>query len=148
MFNSDLTAASLVLGISALAWTQAIHFSPLGGIFVRFVLGILTLLGLVLLLKGLWFPRMGLWQQPGEDFRLVLSMGGGMAAYLVLIPYLGFLLASILFFSLTSWLLDRHAHAEKRFLHSCSAGIGLTVLFFLAFKYALSVPLPAGVLWG
>ena len=52
MFNSDLAAASLVLGISAVAWTRAIHFSPMGGIFVRFVLGILTLLRLILLLKS------------------------------------------------------------------------------------------------
>jgi len=59
-----------------------------------------------------------------------------------------FLLASILVFSFTSWLRDRQVHAKLRFLRSCGAGIGLTLLFFFAFKYALSVPLPSGVLWG
>ena len=54
--------------------------------------------------------------------------------YVALIPYLGFLVASILLLALTCWLLDRRAHAEKHYLRSCSAGIGLTLLLFFAFK--------------
>ncbi|NLN16656.1 MAG: tripartite tricarboxylate transporter TctB family protein [Firmicutes bacterium] len=147
MFNSDLTAASLLLGICTLTWARAMHFSPMGGVFVRFVIGILALLGFILLLKGLWLPEMVLVKGTG-DYRLVLLVALLMTFYVALIPYLGFLVASILLFALTCWLLDRRAHAEKHFLRSCSAGIGLTLLFFFAFKYGLSVPLPMGVLWG
>ena len=66
MFNSDLTCrvpsprhfAPPHLG-------RAMHFSPMGGVFVRFVIGILALLGFILLLKGLWLPEMGSCQRDG-----------------------------------------------------------------------------------
>lgn len=151
MWNSDILSGVLVLGVTALAWTQSRDFSYYGGVFVDWVLVVLAVLGLILLVSGIRN------QKTAEKIRFtraqirrLLGLGGALVGYLFLIYLVGFVLGSIVSYAFICLML---CSEEKRFTlrawaESAGAGTLITALFYVVFKYALLVPLPAGVLFG
>lgn len=67
---------------------------------------------------------------------------GGMAAYIVLIPVLGFLLASALAMSVISWVIS----TRRKALRAAVIGVALAIVVDWTFRFLLNVNLPSG-LW-
>jgi putative tricarboxylic transport membrane protein len=147
MKTADRIAALLLLGICLYAWLEARLFSPLSALFPRvivIVLGALTLLLFVLSFVS-----------PGKEKVFVLVQGNAlplaltvlmMTAWIVLIGVLGFLVTSLLMFSLMTTVLERRERRPVRIVVRVAAVCAVTVLFYLFFDRLLLVSFPRGLL--
>ena len=148
MSNSNLLTGLLTLAISGLAFFQSRPLTFLGRVFVDWTLFILGILGVSLVIKGLFTQ--------GQDKTMagVKGIGGvwltifGLSIYLMLIPVLGFIIASTAWFTLSGVLLSPRSKQSSLSTWWRSFGVGLlvTFIFYVLFKLALAVPLPGGVL--
>ncbi len=100
----------------------------------------LLVLSVSLLVQGLRMaadePRSG--DSDGRSFPAFLFLGV-FAVYLALLPFLGFLLASIPFFAVLMAL-----YGETRKLWITSLSFGVPVFLFLLFRDVFNIPLPRG----
>ena len=97
-------------------------------------------LSAVLLVQGLLLEA---WRAPkpeGETSVARRTAAGllFLAVYLVLLPFLGFLLATPLAFAALMW-----AAGENRPLYIAGWSVGMTALLYLMFHYLFQVPFPA-----
>ncbi|MGI6037229.1 MAG: tripartite tricarboxylate transporter TctB family protein [Limnochordia bacterium] len=145
MLNTDTLAGGFILLLSVGAYLGSQNLNELSGLFVWCVTAILFVLGAILFVQGL-LHRSG--EKPTGDWIPVLQFMAIVAIYLWLITAIGFALASILFFSFTTWFLSRQVQEEQPVLRIIGTGFGVTMLFFITFKFLLSVPLPSGFIWG
>jgi len=145
--NSDkiMGIASIVIAGIALVFTQ--NLSLHGGVFVYSVAGVLCVLGLVTLIKGFTQPEKIEFFESGLERRRIMMGLLLLALYLVLIPVVGFLYASIIFYLAISFAL-RDASSTGRFfvrflpVTLIQAGLVVGALYAL-FYYVLQVPLPS-----
>lgn len=149
-WNTDIISGLLVLLLTVLGHQQSQNLSYYGGVFVKWVLLILLVLGVALLIKGLYKREKSAFFAPGAHPRQVLWLALGLVAYLLVIPWLGFLLTSIIAFSVICLVLTPASKRRSRQTWFWAIGVGTSVslLFFLVFRYALLVPLPIGALFG
>ena len=147
MKTADRVAALLLLGVCVYAWIEARFFSPLSALFPRVV--IIVLGALSLLLFVLSFVR------PGEQMRFVLIEGYApavalsalmMVAWIALIGVLGFLVTSLLMFSLMTVVLERGRRGALRTLLRVLTVCAVTVAFYYFFDRLLLVSFPRGLL--
>ncbi len=75
-----------------------------------------------------------------ERWRAIWALGG-FVAYLIVLPGLGFVLATIPFFALLMVLFG-----ERRWLWVVIGSIGITVSLYVLFRHGFSIFLPVGVL--
>jgi hypothetical protein len=144
---ADRVAAVLLLGICVYGWVASRLFSPLSALFPRVV--VLILGGLSLLLLILSFRRC-----PDEP-RFVLIHGRVlpvilailmMVAWTALISLLGFLVTSLIVFSLMTMVLERRDRTALQFLLRILVVCAVTVAFYLFFDRLLMVSFPRGLL--
>ncbi|MFN2166191.1 MAG: tripartite tricarboxylate transporter TctB family protein [Anaerolineae bacterium] len=147
MKRADRIAALVLLGICVYAWVAAREFSPLSALFPRVVVVILA--GLSLLLFGLSFLR------PGAGKIFVLVEGNAlplaltvimMVAWVALIGVLGFLVTSLLIFSLMTVVLERRERRPRQILLRVVLVCAVTVAFYFFFDRLLLVSFPRGLL--
>ncbi|MCD6343913.1 MAG: tripartite tricarboxylate transporter TctB family protein [Spirochaetaceae bacterium] len=146
MKRADRISALVIIGISVFFMAEAKTFSPLSGLFPR--VAILLLGGLSLLLFILTFVH----RESGKtfdsaSFRHVPSLISLllMVVWGILIPVIGFLVTSLIFFPLITLYLDRDAPGKKK-LSRIAIVEGLAVAFYLFFTRVLYVPFPEGLL--
>lgn len=72
-----------------------------------------------------------------------LALLGGLVGYLVILPGLGFLLATIPFFALLMLLFG-----ERRPLPVATGSVGVTIALYVLFRHGFGVFLPRGVIEG
>ena len=107
---------------------------------------VLLALSLGLLVQGLMGKTAGDGEQPvssgdtSERWRAIWALGT-FVAYLVVLPGLGFLLATTPFFAVLMVLFG-----EKRWLWVALGSIGMTVSLYVLFRHGFSIFLPRGVL--
>ena len=147
MKSADRVASVILVAICGYAWFEARRFSPLSAFFPRVI--IVVLAGLSLLLFVLSFTR------SGREERFVLVQGNIlpvaltvllMAAWIVLISLLGFLVTSLLMFSLISVVLERRKRRPLQMLLRIGVVSAVTVAFYLFFDRLLLVSFPRGLL--
>lgn len=150
MINSDLSSGLLVLGLTGLAWHQSRVFSYYGGVFVDWILLILAGLGLGLVIKACACQRIKeeqiklFFKNSGSVMTLLFSL----VLYIFILPRLGFLLSGIIILSAVSLILTPgKKRLPKNWLAATTLGLTLTVVFYVIFKYGLTVPLPVGSFW-
>jgi hypothetical protein len=145
--TADRVAALALLGACVYAWLASRTFSPLSALFPRVVVVILG--ALALLLFVLSFLR------PGRGKVFVLVHGNAlpvalsvvmMTAWVALIPVLGFLVTSLLLFSLLTVVLERKARRPRQILVRVAMVCAVTVVFYFFFDRLLLVSFPRGVL--
>lgn len=147
MINTNLLTGLLTLALSGLAFFQSRSFTFWGRVFLDWTLFILAILGVALVIKGLLkgipdhIPGI---KGIGKVWLTVL----GLFIYLTLIPVLGFIIASVVGFTLAGGLLSPSIRRKQFSTWWRSLGVGLlvTIVFYVLFKLALAVPLPGGVL--
>ena len=147
MKSADRVASLILAAICGYAWFEARSFSPLSAFFPRVI--IVVLAGLSLLLFMLSFTR------SGREEGFVLVQGNVlpvaltvlmMAAWTVLISLLGFLVTSLLMFSLMSVVLERRKRKPLQILLRLGVVSAVTVAFYLFFDRLLLVSFPRGLL--
>ena len=147
MRTADRIAAVLLLGICVAGWVAGRQFSPLSALFPRVV--VLILGGLSLLLFILSFRR------PAEEPRFVLIHGKAlplilaiamMVAWTALISLLGFLVTSLLMFSLMTVVLERRDRSWTQIGVRILVVCAVTVAFYLFFDRLMLVSFPRGLL--
>ena len=109
--------------------------------------GIMLILSVSLLIQGLFFTEAG--EQKGEQkvdkaaTRLTVISLSLFVIYLVILPSLGFVVASIPFFAAMMVLFD-----ERRPIMVAISSVAVTILLFCIFRYGFGVFLPLGVTEG
>jgi putative tricarboxylic transport membrane protein len=147
MKTADRIAALLLLGICLYAWLEARTFSPLSALFPRVVVIILGALSLLLFVLSLVTPERGkvFVLVQGNALPLALSVVM-MVAWIALISLLGFLVTSLLLFSLMTVVLERKARRPRQILVRVALVCAVTVAFYFFFDCLLLVSFPRGIL--
>jgi hypothetical protein len=161
MKRADRIVALVLVGVCTGAWFAARAFSPLSALFPRVIVVILGTLAL--LLFALSFVSPG----KGKVFVLIQGNAGPlaltvvvMAAWVALIGLLGFLVSSVLCFSLMTLVLERRprraapapavesspSRSPLKILLRIALVCALTVAFYLFFDRLLLVSFPRGLL--
>ena len=147
MRTADRIAAVLLTGICVAGWLVSRQFSPLSALFPRVVLLILG--GLSLLLFILSFRRSP--DKPqfvlihGKALPLILAIAM-MVAWTALIGLLGFLVTSLLMFSLMTVVLERRGRTGLQIVLRILVVSAVTIVFYLFFDRLLLVSFPRGLL--
>jgi hypothetical protein len=138
--------AGLALSLAYLALGAQLPFGALdqpGAAVFPMVAGVVAILASAATLHEGWrlertepveFPA-------GADARRVLGMGGLLLGYFVLLPWLGQLLTSLLFFMLVLRLLSQYAWPRI-----AAYSVVMSLAVYGVFVHLLQVPMPAGVL--
>jgi hypothetical protein len=95
------------------------------------------------LVQGLFFTEQGERSFDAVAARLIAISLALFFVYLLILPSLGFVVASIPFFAALMMLFE-----ERRPVWVASSSIAVTVLLFSAFRYGFGVLLPLGVMEG
>jgi hypothetical protein len=146
MKRADRISSLVILAICVFFFAGAKEFSPLSGLFPRVVLFILGLLSLLLFIATFLHRNDGA-EFDSASFRHIPSLIALllMVAWGILIPVIGFLVTSLIFFPLITLYLDRNTTGKKK-LGRIATVEGLTAGFFLFFTQVLYVPFPEGFL--
>jgi len=147
MLNSDFIVGFFSLLLAALFWFFTRDLSVLGGLFVNYVLVILTILGLLVTIKGFVKPeRIRLFESVVERNNVLIGTGI-LLGYLIILPFVGFLPSSFLFFLVMTVYLGEDRFTTRNIVQSALLSAVVVTLFYLIFKHVLEVPLPKGSLF-
>lgn len=122
-------------------WVQRNYTSKFGGLFADPVIIAMAVLGLVLALLGLVQRR------PSEHksevplaglIRAVLLL----VAWVALLPTLGYVVGSLVFFVLTALLMRDHRPSLKGLALDVGVSVGVVAVLYLVFTWVLVVQLP------
>ena len=145
--NTDLAIGFATVAVAAVAFMSTRELSRFGGLFVEHCVAALAILGLATILKGFVRPeRRPFFESPAERRRVTAGVGL-LAAYLFLLPYLGFLIASIGFYFAMQRSLGSGTPGVRSLALAALTSIGVSGTLYALFHYVLLVPLPAGA-WG
>jgi len=144
--KADRISSVFILALCVFFFIRAREFSPLSALFPRVIMYILGGLSLMLLLRSFFWKKEG----PAFDtgaFKHIPSiiMTALIIAWAVLVPILGFLTTSLIFFPLITVYLDRKAPGKK-IAGRIVLALALTVVFYFFFTNVLYVPFPEGIL--
>lgn len=146
--NYNTISSFILIGVAGTAIWQTRGLSEMSYVFPRTIGIILLLLSIVYLIKSFIKPdQRKLFA--GIDKRKVAVMSLGMVGYVILIGIFGFLIASILFIGTLTWYLQRdirEKNSKAKIVHASISAIGVSVFFFVLFRYVFLVPLPSGLL--
>ena len=70
-----------------------------------------------------------------------------LGGYLVLLPLVGFMPSSLLFFAVMNLYLSHEKLTRKRVFKSVLLSVVVVAVFYMVFKHVLEVPLPKGSLF-
>jgi len=147
MRRADRIAALVFLGVCVYGWLAARAFSPLSALFPRVIVVILGVLALLLFVLS--------FVNPGKGRVFVLVQGNAlplilgvvmMVAWVALIGVLGFLVTSLVMFSLMTVVLERRQTNARRILVRLLLVCAVTVAFYFFFDRLLLVSFPRGLL--
>lgn len=145
MYNSDLIVGILTLIVAAVFYYFTRDLSKLSVIYVNYVLIILGTLSLLTLIKGMVRPeRIAFFESAVERNNIVVGLVI-LFAYLLLLPVLGFLPASYLFFLVMTLYLSEERFTTRNIFVSVAVTIVVVSVFYVVFKHVLLVPLPEGM---
>lgn len=156
-FTRDSVAAlvCLVLSLGLLYLTRGLPRSPMVPIgpdfYPRIVLGIMAVLSATLIAVDVWSH----WRRQGgafaeaaaaperRNYRLVAVTFLVFGAYVMLLPFLGFRVATFLFVLALQVVLEK-PHGWRRWTYVIVAALATVIVTYLAFETYLSVLLPRG----
>jgi hypothetical protein len=102
------------------------------------VCGVLNLVGS---LKSMRRPEIRRGEGEGSHLTLVIVVSSGLVIYTLLIPILGYLLATAIFFPVIYYLFG-----VRSWRKSVVIGLSTAVIFYAIFEYFAEIPLPKGLL--
>ena len=145
--NTDLAIGFVTIAVAIVAFANTRDLSPFGGLFVEHCTLALAVLGLLTIAKGFVRPERSAFFESSAERNRILAGTGILAGYLLLLPYLGFALASICFYFVMQQSLRTEATGARSLVLAALIAAVVTGALYGLFHYLLLVPLPTGV-WG
>jgi amino acid transporter len=147
MLNADLIIGffSAVFGAVVLWNTRGL--SKLGGVFLDYVLVAIFVLAAAMLVKGFVRPEKLHFFESAVERNSVLVGVIILLIYLIIMPFIGFLPASFIFYAVFNLYLSEDKFSRKNIFYSLVLSFIVVVLFYFIFHNFLGVPLPEGSLW-
>jgi hypothetical protein len=136
--------AFIIAGVVLYAISGDLPFGTLSmpgaGMMPKLAIGMMTLFGLILVLRAGESPPLGTvdWHDLGHAARVVAVAAAATALYTAA----GFLVTMILLIFILLALVER-----KNVLRAAAVSIGVVVIAYLVFGTFLKSPLPHGILW-
>lgn len=147
MLNSDLIVGISTLVLAGIAWSVTRDLSKLGGVFVDFTLWAIVVLSLLELIKGVVTPeKIKFFESRDERDNVVVGVGI-LAGYLALLPFVGFLPSSLLFYAVMNLYLSHEKLTRGGIIKAVLLSMVVVAVFYVVFKQVLEVPLPKGSLF-
>lgn len=144
MLNSDILIGSASLVIAAVIFFATRDLSKLGGIFVNYCLTVFVALAVLELIKGFIKPeRVEFFTSITERNNVVVGLVI-LIIYLAIMPFIGFLPSSFLFFTVMTLYLGEEGLTTRNILVSAGLAVVVVTMFYFIFKEFLMVPLPSG----
>lgn len=140
----NIAVGALTLAVAAVFWFQRGYSTPYGGTFADPVIVVLGTLGLVLVVLGVLRRPVGHGTETEERIplrRLLLAVVL-LAAWVVALPYLGYLVGGIIFFGLMAVLMRTERPTQRRVFIDVVVGAVVVTFFYLIFTEVLYVRLP------
>lgn len=146
--NADVLISLFTATLAGVVYFVTRDLSRLGAVFVDSVLCAIAVLSLVVFIKGLIKPERIAFFESVIERNNILTGLGILLIYLVLIPFLGFLSASYLFyFTFNVYLAEGNRLKTSNMLQSLVICIVVVTSFYLVFNQFLGVPLPESSLF-
>ena len=140
--NADLLMGVATLSIAILVVVNTQGLSRFGSLFVHYSAGFLALLSIFTIFRSLKTPsKLQFFESIAERQRVLWAIGI-FIAYLLLMPFTGFLLASIGFYLAMQFLLDFEAFTRTKLVRTLLMAIVVPAILFYLFQELLHVPLP------
>ena len=137
---------AFTLCVSVIVTLATGDLSFYGGLFVNFCIISTSLLGLIILIKGFLFPeKVNIFENSLERKRVILGFVL-FTGYILIIQYLGFFIASLLFVTSMHIYLSNRKINLMYFVSSCLLSLLITTSAHYIFSELLLVPLPTGFL--
>lgn len=147
LLNSDLIIGLVGGALTVVVYVASRGLSPLGAVFTNYIMVVLGTLSLAVFIKGFVHPdRISFFSSRSERRNILVGLGI-LAAYLAIMPVLGFLPSSFLFYSGFSLYLSEGRLTRRRLVKTLLLSAAVVVFFYLIFHRLLSVPLPEGIVF-
>lgn len=144
MLNADLIVGFFGLALAVVAYLFTRDIGWLGKIFVDYVLVVIASLSMIIVAKGFIKPERLRFFESVVERNNILAGLLILALYLFLMPRIGFLPSSYLFYLVLSLYLSDDRLASKRIVQSVVLSAIVVTGFYLVFQKGLGVPLPVG----
>jgi len=144
MLNSELIIGILTAVLIGVTYFASRDLSRLGGIFVNYILAIMSALMVIVLIKGFVKPeRIKFFVSAAERNNIMVGLLI-LLLYLVFLPLAGFLLSSYAFYFVFNLYLADERFSRRNILQSAGLTFVVVTGFYLIFHHFLEVPLPSG----
>lgn len=144
MLNSELIIGVLTAVLIGVTYFASRDLSRLGGIFVNYILAIMSTLMVIVLIKGFVKPeRIKFFVSAAERNNIMVGLLI-LLLYLVFLPLAGFLLSSYAFYFVFNLYLADERFSRRNMLQSAGLTFVVVTGFYLIFHHFLEVPLPTG----
>ena len=144
MLNADLIIGFSTLILAGVVFVATRDLSRLGGLFVNYTLVVIAILSALMLIKGFVKPEKLAFFDTSEERNNVIVGIVILAIYLILMPLIGFLPASYLFYTIFNLYLAQDRWSWKNIIRSVVISAVVVTAFYGVFRFLLAVPLPAG----
>ncbi|TVM19303.1 hypothetical protein DPQ33_02780 [Oceanidesulfovibrio indonesiensis] len=147
MLNSDIFISIFSLIVAAIIYFATRDLSKFGGVFVNYCLTVFVVLAVLVFIKGLVKPeRVRFFASVAERNNVLVGLVI-LIIYLAIMPFVGFLPSSFLFFTVMTLYLGDEGLTTRNILISVGLAVVVVTVFYLVFKQVLMVPLPKGSLF-
>ncbi len=143
----EVVCGVLLLGVVVAFWVQRESSGAVTASFPDVVLGVLTLLGVGIIVRGV---RSGAWQREPRQVDLRFLGAGAvlLLGWAVAMGLIGFTISSVITFVVIAQLIHRERPTVATVLKDTVVGTAIVVACFFVFTRVLLVPLPVSVVIG
>jgi hypothetical protein len=139
----DLVTGVVLLALVATFWVQRDYRAAYGGVLPDTVMVLLAVMGLTLAVRGFLARRSVAEEtEAGLPWRALLRAVGLLAAWVLSLPYLGYLVGGIVFFTLMALLMRTERLTWRGALLDLAVACAVVGAFYLLFTQVLYVRLP------
>jgi len=142
--NADLITSLFALGLAALVYFSTRDLSRLGRVFVDYVLVAMAAFAGIVLIKAFIKPEKIQFFTSSMERNNVLTGILFLAAYLIIMPFVGFLPSSYLFYFAFNLYLGDDRLSAVNIIQSALLTAMVVTAFYFIFHHFLEVPLPQG----
>ncbi|MBB6453670.1 heme O synthase-like polyprenyltransferase [Salirhabdus euzebyi] len=148
--NHDIVSSIIFIFVAAFALWETRGLSEMSYVFPRTAGIILLVCSIIFFIKSIIKKED---KKAFDDInkRKVMVMSLGMIGYLIVIGLVGFLIASIIYIWAFCFYLQRDEKEKSnksKMLHAGITAFGVSIFFFVLFKFVFAVPLPPGIFFG
>ena len=145
--NADIVIGVFSLALAALVYFTTRGLSRLGGVFVDYTLIAMTVLAVLITIKGFMKPDYIRFFDSVIERNNIISGVIILLLYLIALPLVGFLPASYTFYFCFNLYLADDRFSTKNLITSALLTLVVVTAFYFIFHSFLEVPLPAGSLF-